>query len=158
MKKATVTQGNRNPARPRKWGGRQRRKDKALANRTSKPLKLPALPAIPADVPRIYSAAEINAMRPREALDAIHAMQAWVEYHTTQGQLMSRSEVESREKAQVEVFRNDLLGTLPARLAGTFAGKAVGYADAMHLVRAEVRLMILAWSQGGASVPEEVKA
>lgn len=118
---------------------------------TRGPRKTPGKPAIvPAKATMPSNLAE---MRPRERLDAIHAMQALLDYRVRQGQLVEIAEVEAGHAEARELIRNDLIGTLPLRLAGELSGRVFDPAGVRTVVLAAVREIIRGWSKAG--IPAE---
>lgn len=93
--------------------------------------------------------ANLADMRPRERLDAIHAMQALLDYKVRQGQLVEIAEVEAGHAEARELIRNDLIGTLPMRLAGEFGGKTLTQAEVRVVVLTAVREIIRGWNKAG---------
>lgn len=97
--------------------------------------------------------ADLAALRPRERLDAIHAMQALLDLKVRKGELVEKSEVEAGHAEMRELIRNDLVGSLPMRLAGELSGRALDPAQVRAVVLNAVRDMIRGWAK--ADVPVE---
>ncbi len=105
--------------------------------------------------PKVAVPAGLAAMRPRDRLDAIHAMQAMLDYKVRQGELVEKAAVEAGHAEMREIVRNDLIGTLPLRLAGDLSGRAHTPAEVRARVLAVVRDIIRGWTKAG--IPAEAE-
>ena len=103
--------------------------------------------------PRVAMPVNLSELRPRDRLDAIHAMQALLDYRQRQGELVEIAEVEAGHAEMREIIRNDLIGTLPLRLAGQLAGKVRQPAEVRAVVLESIRDMIRGWVKAG--IPAE---
>lgn len=126
---------------------RQRRSwTRGVYRKASKSVKKPVVAA--------KMSTNLAALRPRERLDAIHAMQAMLDLQVRKGELVEKSEVEAGHAEMRELIRNDLVGSLPLRLAGELSGRVFAPAQVRAIVLAGVRDMIRGWAK--ADVPVEV--
>ena len=71
------------------------------------------------------------------------------------GELVEIAEVERGHVEMREIIRNDLIGTLPLRLAGQLAGKVRTPAEIRAIVLDAVRDMIRGWHKAGIPVQPE---
>ena len=139
------------PAAPRNWGGRERKK-RGIRSEPSGPR---VLPAVHVPLAGEYTPEELAAMTPRTRLDAIHAMQATVEYRIRRGQLVERAEVEAEQRETAELIRLAMFRTLPARLGHLLAGKVRTDHEVREVVLREVRDVVRSWKAGGVPSPEK---
>lgn len=93
-------------------------------------------------------------LTPRARLDAIHAMQALLEYKVRKGQLLERADVEAGHAEMREIIRNDLVGSLPLRLANELSGRKHTPAQVRAIALAAVREMVRGWNKAGMPVDE----
>ena len=141
--------------KPRRTGpgtGNQRRA--WIRKPRTKPDPQPA-PGKPMPVPpKIHTPESLSSLRPRERLDAIHAMQALLDFRVRQGQLVEADAVETGHAEMREVIRNDLIGTLPLRLASELSGRTFTPQEVRAIVLTAVRDTIRSWGKGGVPIPE----
>jgi hypothetical protein len=82
-------------------------------------------------------------------------MQALLDYKERQGQLVEKGTVEAGHAEAQELIRNDLVGTLPLRLAGELSGRTFHPAEVRVIVLKAVREIIRGWSKAGIPAGEE---
>ncbi len=68
------------------------------------------------------------------------------------GELVEKSAVEAGHAEMREIIRNDLIGTLPLRLASGLAGRSWSAAEVRAAVLAAVREIIQSWAKGSIPV------
>jgi hypothetical protein len=88
-------------------------------------------------------------LTPRARLDAIHAMQSLLDLKVRQGQLVEKAQIEAGHAEMREIIRNDLIGTLPLRLANELSGQVFSAAQVRATVLTAVRDVIRGWAKAG---------
>ena len=103
--------------------------------------------------PPINAPANLAGMAPRTKLDAVRAMHALLDYKTRLGQLLEAADVEAGHAEMREIIRNDLIGSLPLRLATELSGRVFQPAEVRAIVLGVVRDVIRGWQKAG--IPAE---
>ena len=85
---------------------------------------------------------------PRQRLDAAKADIAEMEREKLRGDLVSRSEVEARDKADAEILRSDL-ASLAAQLSGPLSGKKFSMPQVREIAMKEIQKMVARWNDAG---------
>lgn len=100
------------------------------------------------------SPAQLAAITPRQRLDSIHALQAYLDYQTRRGELVELREVEAGHAEMREVIKADLLGALPLRMAALMAGKKLQAHEVRSTALKAVNEMLRRWHKASIPVPE----
>jgi hypothetical protein len=103
---------------------------------------------------RALTEKELADLTPRARLDAVHAMQAYLDWQVRRGELVERSEIDAGHAEMRELIRSDLLGTLPLRLAGDLGNRKRTPAAVREAVLVAIREQIRTWAKAGAPMPE----
>ena len=98
--------------------------------------------------------ADASGMTPRARLDSVNAAIKALEYRKMKGELVEREQVEAGHAEMREIVRNDIIGSLPLRLATELGNRQLTPAEVRAVVLVAVRDMIQGWNKAGIPTPE----
>ena len=112
----------------------------------TKPSTKPAKPASPTVEAGYRLHRDADGLTPRQRVDARKADLLEIELAQKRGDLVSRADVEARDKADAEVLRSDLSALAP-KLSSRLSGKVFSIVQVREIVMAELVVMVSHWQE-----------